>query len=219
VPRSPTPSAAGIQRGAAVRQRFAGGIHSSVRPSRPKGLSSRRSISARHNSKRDTSAKATIFKIKLQLLQFQTDVSSARLAKVQALVGLREFLAYNAVPADYDVIGDLAYQPLKATWKTCRAKALRERPDFRAAELGTTAAQSQILLAKANAKVDVNGTYDFTHVSGENTASLFVNFELPIFNRNQGEIARTGYALTQAQEQQQGGERYGSSDVPMPMRR
>jgi cobalt-zinc-cadmium efflux system outer membrane protein len=48
----------------------------------------------------------------------------------------------------------------------------------------------------------VNGTYDFTHVSGENTASIFANFELPIFNRNQGEIARTGYALTQSQEQQ-----------------
>src|SRR5580692_5920064 len=53
-------------------------------------------------------------KIKLQLLQFQNDVSSARLAKVQALVALREFLGYNAVPADYDVIGDLAYQPLQA---------------------------------------------------------------------------------------------------------
>jgi len=39
-------------------------------------------------------------KIKLQLLQFQTDVSAARLAKVQALVGLREFLGYNAVPAE-----------------------------------------------------------------------------------------------------------------------
>src|SRR5271168_3011235 len=44
-------------------------------------------------------------KIKLQLLQFQTDVSSARLAKVQALVGLREFLGYNAVTADLDVVG------------------------------------------------------------------------------------------------------------------
>jgi cobalt-zinc-cadmium efflux system outer membrane protein len=142
-------------------------------------------------------------KIKLQLLQFQTDVSSARLAKVQALVGLREFLGYNAVPADFDVIGDLAHQPLKANLEDLQMKAMRERPDFRAAELGITAAQSQILLAKANAKVDVNGTYDFTHVSGENTASIFANFELPIFNRNQGEIARTSYALTQAQEQQQ----------------
>ena len=152
-------------------------------------------------------------KIKLQLLQFQTDVSSARLAKVQALVGLREFLGYNAVPADFDVIGDLAYEPLKGTVEDLQTKALRERPDYRAAELGITAAQSQIRLAKANAKVDVNGTYDFTHVSGENTASIFANFELPIFNRNQGEIARTGYALTQAQEQQQAASDTVLSDV------
>jgi cobalt-zinc-cadmium efflux system outer membrane protein len=152
-------------------------------------------------------------KIKLQLLQFQTDVSSARLAKVQALVGLREFLGYDAVPADFDVIGDLAYQPVTANLEDLQARALRERPDFRAAELGITAAQSQILLAKANAKVDVNGTYDFTHVSGENTASIFVNFELPIFNRNQGEIARTNYAFTQAQEQKDSASDTVLSDV------
>ena len=94
-----------------------------------------------------------------------------------------------------------------------QTRALRDRPDFRAAVLGITAAQSQILLAKANGKVDVNGTYDFTHVSGENTASLFVNFALPVFNRNQGEIARTGYALTQAQEQQQAASDTVLSDV------
>jgi cobalt-zinc-cadmium efflux system outer membrane protein len=152
-------------------------------------------------------------KIKLQLLQFQTDVSSARLARVQALVGLRELLGYDAVPADFDVIGDLAYQPVKANLETLQAQALRERPDFRAAELGITAAKSQILLAKANAKVDVNGTYDFTHVSGENTASIFVNFELPIFNRNQGEILRTNHALTQAQEQEQSASDTVLSDV------
>jgi cobalt-zinc-cadmium efflux system outer membrane protein len=152
-------------------------------------------------------------KIKLQLLQFQTDVSAARLARVQALVGLREFLGYDAVPAGFDVVGDLSYAPLQAKVEDLQVKALRERPDFREAELGITAAQSQILLAKANGKVDVNGTYDFTHVSGENTASIFVNFELPIFNRNQGEIARTGYALTQAQEQEQSASDTVLSDV------
>ena len=142
-------------------------------------------------------------KIKLQLLQFQTDVSSARLAKAQALVGLRQFLGYDAVPANYDVIGDLAYQPLNANLVDLQAKALKGRPDFQAALLGVTAAQSQIRLAKANGKVDVNGTFDFTHTAGQNTASIFANFELPVFNRNQGEIARTTYALTQAQESQQ----------------
>jgi len=50
--------------------------------------------------------------------------------------------------------------------------------------------------------VDVNGTYDFTHTAGQNSASIFAGFDLPIFNRNQGEIARTRYALTQAQESQ-----------------
>jgi cobalt-zinc-cadmium efflux system outer membrane protein len=141
-------------------------------------------------------------KIKLQLLQFQTDVSSAKLARVQALVGLRELLGYAAVPANYDVVGDLAYQPLNTKVEDLQAQALRRRPDYQAAELGITAAQSQIALAQANAKVDVTGTFDFTHVSGEYTASVFANWALPFFNRNQGEIARTQYALAQAQEMQ-----------------
>jgi cobalt-zinc-cadmium efflux system outer membrane protein len=148
-------------------------------------------------------SEADLLKIKLQLLQFQTDVSAARLAKVQALAGLRALLGYDATPAGFDVTGDLAYVPLKSKVEDLQAMALRERPDLRAAELGVTAAQSQIRLAQANAKVDVTGTYDFTHTAGQNSASIFVGFDLPIFNRNQGEIARTRYALTQAQEQQQ----------------
>jgi outer membrane protein, heavy metal efflux system len=152
-------------------------------------------------------------KIKLQLLQFQTDVSSARLARVQALVGLRELLGYDAVPANYDVVGDFSYQPVQAKLEDLQAKALQERPDYRAAELGTTAAQSQILLAKANAKQDVNANVAYSHVSDQNSASFFVNFGLPIFNRNQGEIARTGYALTQAQELQSAASDAVLSDV------
>ena len=152
-------------------------------------------------------------KIKLQLLQFQTDVSSARLAKKQALVSLRGLLGYNAVPSDFDVVGDLAYQPVKGNVEDFQLRALRERPDYRAAELGITAAQSQIALAKANSKVDVSGTYDFSHVAGSTTGSIFVGFDLPIFNRNQGEIARTKYALTQAQEQQQAASDTVISDV------
>ena len=158
-------------------------------------------------------SEADALKIKLQLLQFQTDVSSARLARVQALVGLRGLLGYDTVPADFDVVGDLAYEPLKPHLEDLQATALRERPDLKAANQGITAAQSQILLAKANAKVDVTGTYDFTHTAGQNTASIFAGFDLPIFNRNQGEIARTRYALTQAQEEQKAASDSVMSDV------
>ena len=145
---------------------------------------------------------ADFLKIKLQLLQFQTDVSSARLAKVQALTGLRELLGYDAVPANFDIVGELAYEPVKTKLDDLQAEALRQRPDYRAAELGIVAAKSQIALAKANSKVDVTGTYNFTHVAGENTASIFANVPLAVFDRNQGEIARTRYALTQAEEQE-----------------
>ena len=50
-------------------------------------------------------------------------------------------------------------------------------------------------------------------MSDQSSASFFVNFGLPIFNRNQGEIARTTYALTQAQELQQSASYTVLSDV------
>src|SRR6202043_3311427 len=93
-----------------------------------------------------------LLKIKLQMLQFQTDVSSAQLALVQALAALRQQIGYDAVPADYDVIGDLAYGPLTVNKDDLQALALRNRPDLIASQQGITAAESQFRLAKANGK-------------------------------------------------------------------
>ena len=139
-------------------------------------------------------------KIHLQLLQFQQDVAQARLARVQALVGLRQLLGYESVPADFDVAGAFDYQPVKLKLEDLQAKALAERPDLRAARQGVTAANSQYQLARANGKVDVIGTFDYDHVNAVSTGSFFGSFQIPIFNRNQGEIARTHFAITQADE-------------------
>ena len=141
-----------------------------------------------------------LLKITVQLLQFQTDVSSARVAKAQALASLREFLGYDAVPANYDVEGDLTYQPLQLNRDDLLLKALKNRPDLLAARQGVQAAESQHALAKANGKVDVTGALTYTHVTDENTVGVTVSLPLPIFDRNQGEIARTRYARTAAQE-------------------
>jgi outer membrane protein, heavy metal efflux system len=138
-------------------------------------------------------------KIKLQLLQFQTDVSSARVAKVQALGSLRQLVGYANLPHDYDCAGDLNYQPLTAALPDLQAKALVTRPDLKAAQKGVTAANSQISLAKANGKVDFNFSAAYSHVSGASSTSLFFSIPLPFFDRNQGEIARTGFALTQSE--------------------
>ncbi|MGH9524176.1 MAG: TolC family protein [Terriglobales bacterium] len=158
-------------------------------------------------------SEADYLKIKLQLLQFRTDVSTAMLARQQALVALRQQIGYDAVPADYDVAGDLAYQPLKLNLDDLKAAALRSRPDLQAAQQGITAAQTQFELAKANGKQDLSTTFNFAHVAGTSTGAFFFNIPLPIFDRNQGEIARTRYAITQSQAQETAAEEAVLSDV------
>ena len=145
-------------------------------------------------------SEADLLKIKLQLLQFQMDVSAARLSIVQALSSLRQLVGFEAVPADYDVTGELAYTPLGLNQEDLQLRAMKLRPDLMAAQQGVTAAQSQYQLQKANGKRNLTTTFDYTHVADVNSAGFTMNIEIPIFDRNQGEIARTHYAIGQAQE-------------------
>src|ERR1700686_4694555 len=141
-----------------------------------------------------------LLKIKLQMLQFQRDVSNARVARVQALASLRQLLGYESVPENYAVDGQLEYKSVTAGEDDLKALALRQRQDLRAAQFGVTSAQSQLELAKANGKHDLNTTFNYSHVGAVNSGAFFFNIQLPIFDRNQGEIARTRYAITQSQE-------------------
>jgi cobalt-zinc-cadmium efflux system outer membrane protein len=141
-------------------------------------------------------------KIQLQLLQFQSDVAQAELARAQALAGLRQTVGYESVAADFDVAGDFDYQPLKLNLEDLQLKALQNRPDYRAAQQGVTAANSQYELQRAIGKPDVTVQGNYSHVNGINAANFYSSIPLPIFNRNQGEIARARFAITQAQELQ-----------------
>lgn len=141
-------------------------------------------------------------KIELQLLQFQTDVQQAELSRAQSLSDLRQLLGYDSVSRDYDVAGAFDYQPLPLQLDELQTKALANRPDLRAAQQGITAANSQLELAKANGKQDVTLQGNYSHVNGISASTMYFSIPLAIFDRNQGEIARTRYAITQAQEQQ-----------------
>ena len=152
-------------------------------------------------------------KIHLQLLQFQTDASQAQLAKIQALSDLRRLLGYESVSPDYDVAGPFDYVALNTKLEDLQAKALVTRPDLLAARQGVTAASSQYELAKANGKRDVTGQINYTHIADLNTASLFGQIQLPIFDRNQGEIARTQSVIAQAQEQEKAASEQVMTDV------
>ncbi len=158
-------------------------------------------------------SKVDLLKIQLQTLQFQTDVTSARIALAQALNSLRQLMGFDSVPRNYDVAGTLAYEPMTLRVEDLEARALSTRPDLQAAQRGVTAANSQIGLAKANSKQDLNATFDYTHVSAANLGAFFFTIPLPIFNRNQGEVARTYYVLTQSQFQEKAAEQQVLTDV------
>jgi len=152
-------------------------------------------------------------KIKLQLLQFQSDVSAAKLAKLQNLAALRQLLGFETVPDDFDVQGRLDYQPVHADLQDLKNVAAMNRPDLRAAQQSVTAAESQLALQKANGKMDITGTFDFSHTAGASSGSFFYNMPLPIFNRNQGEIARAQSGIIQAREQASETTQQVSTDV------
>jgi outer membrane protein, heavy metal efflux system len=152
-------------------------------------------------------------KVKLQLLQFQTDASQAELARIQALVALRVQLGFESVPADFDVAGTLEYGPVKIGRTDAETLAEQNRPDLKAAVQGVASAHSQYGLAVADGKRDVTLTALYTHTGALSSLSTFFSMEMPFFNRNQGEIARTRFAITQAEELRLAAEQQVQGDV------
>jgi cobalt-zinc-cadmium efflux system outer membrane protein len=154
-----------------------------------------------HQYKAGAISENDYLKVKLQLLQFETDVQQAQLARIQALADLRQSLGYESIPADYDVSAGFDYQPLYADLEDLQKLASQNRPDLCAAEKGLAAADSQLELAKVNARPDVTLSANYLYSVGLHTGILGVSIPLPVFDRNQGEVARTQSARTQAQHQ------------------
>jgi cobalt-zinc-cadmium efflux system outer membrane protein len=133
---------------------------------------------------------------------------------VQGLSDLRQLLGYESIGPDYDVAGAFDFQPVAGNLEDFQSKALLNRPDLRAAHLGVTAADSQLDLQKSIGRKDVTGQLSYTHLGYTNDVSLFGQIQMPIFDRNQGEIARAGFAITQAKEQ----EKFASGQVMTDVR-
>jgi cobalt-zinc-cadmium efflux system outer membrane protein len=152
-------------------------------------------------------------KIKLQLVQFKQTLEQAQLARIQALDDLRQAVGYESVPRSYDIAGEFAYKPFPLSLDALETRALDYRPDLRAAIQGVTAANSQHSLARANGKQDVTLSVNYSHVNGISGSTFYVSVPLPIFDRNQGEIARTQFAITQVQEQKKAVEGQALTDV------
>ena len=154
-------------------------------------------------------------KIGLQKLQFQTDAQDADLAYRTARASLRQAVFAPELAQDFEVSGELRPAPVARTLAELEQLALAARPDLLSAETAVGKAEADVALARANAKVDVTVSLGWIHtgpslVSDEHVQPFFsfgqsanalgsgVSLPLPIFDRNQGEIARTRSEVVRA---------------------
>jgi cobalt-zinc-cadmium efflux system outer membrane protein len=140
-------------------------------------------------------------KLSIQKLQFEQDVSAAVLGLVQARATLRQLMGYQSVTDDFDVKGTLQHTKPAVTLEDLQKKALDSRPDLLAAHTGVTLANDTVSLAFGNRARDWtwSGDYSFQSPSQSGAGAAF-SMDLPIHDRNQGEIARSQAAVKQSVE-------------------
>ena len=79
----------------------------------------------------------------------------------------------------------------------------RNRPDLRAADAARDKARADVNLAQANRWWDVTPQIEYQRIGNDNTIGVGLSFPLRIFDRNQGEIARTQGEVSRAAALQQ----------------
>ena len=140
-------------------------------------------------------------KLSLQKLQFEQDVSAAKLSLVQTKASLRQLLGYESVAEGFDVSETLTHKKHVVVLDELQRQALVNRPDLQVAQGGVTVANDTVALAFGNRTRDWTWSTDYTNQNlGINGVGIALSFEIPIHDRNQGEIARSEAAVKQAVE-------------------
>jgi cobalt-zinc-cadmium efflux system outer membrane protein len=143
-------------------------------------------------------SEADYLKITLQKLQFEQDVSAAEVALVQGKAALRQLVGYETVREDFDVAGELKHGKYAITQTEIERQALVERPDYLAAQSAVKLANDTVTLAYGNRARDLTWEGEYKRNGTINGLGFGLSIEIPIHDRNQGEIARSQVAARQA---------------------
>jgi len=159
-------------------------------------------------------ARVDLDRIALQRVQYESDFQTAlvntRTAKITMLMLLNE-----RTPVDqFDVTGPFEFQERIAALDDFHTMALGARPDLRAALLAVEKAGTDHKLAVANGSTDPTFSMDFARNPPIPLyLGVSVNIPLRIFDRNQGEKARTEIDIAHAERQKEAAQAQVFSDV------
>jgi len=147
---------------------------------------------------------------RVAMLQFRGNVKTAELSLTTARIRLQTLLGRGSgqTPIGIIDVSDPLKIPLPPTAPTLdqiQARAIAVRPDIQAARLDQARSQSELRLQLANGKVDYTAGAEYRRQQGlngtGNSLGFFFSVPLPVFNRNQGEIARVTSEEVQLQKQ------------------
>lgn len=138
-------------------------------------------------------------RVQTERLRFFNDLISAELLLKNAKTSLLELLGARDLTADFDVRERLEFHPLEMPLQSLQEQAEQTRPDLIAERQRVERDRRQVRVEKSLAILNVTPFFGYRREFGANTVAFGVSVPLPLFNRNQGGIARAG-----AQLQQQG---------------
>lgn len=164
-------------------------------------------------------AQIDLDRIELQRVQFSTDVINANTNLATAKIQLRALLNDRTPIAQFDVTGPFDFSEQLEPLEEFRASALATRPDLKAALQAVEKARTDHQLAVANSSTDptFSGWYShnpsFNNPFADNTIGASLSIPLRMFDRNQGEKARTAIDVTRNQRLRDAAESQVYSDV------
>lgn len=138
-------------------------------------------------------------RIRIETARFENDLLNAELSLTQARLQLENLLALPDDPQKFDIAGQLQAPELALSLEQLDAMALANRPDYFAARHSLIKAQADVRLADANGAADVTVGGEYKRNGIDNTLGFTVSVPLRIFDRNQGEKARTRHELAASQ--------------------
>jgi outer membrane protein, heavy metal efflux system len=164
-------------------------------------------------------AQVDVDRLEVQRVQYETDIQTAtvtlRTAKIQLLA-----LMLDRTPVEqFDVTGVFDFRDHLMPLEELRAIALESRQDLRAAIQSEDKAKTDHRLAIANGSTDptfagwISHNASFNNQFANNTLGASVSIPLRIFDRNQGEKARTEVEIRRTERLRAATQAQAYSDV------
>jgi cobalt-zinc-cadmium efflux system outer membrane protein len=148
-------------------------------------------------------AEVELIRSRVAALQQANALRRAELDLRTVLIRLQTLMGRARPAPDFDVLGELRRETRVAPLEEWLKIALENRPDLLALRRAVQRSAAELQLELARAKPDLTLGSEYRRQQGlagtGNMLGFFVEIPLPVFDRNQGEIARAREELRQAE--------------------